>query len=161
MEESIKTNDKTREMVLYFGFAILMIILASIIKEVNLIYVYPYVSANAQLSSIGLIQTFYLTREPLDWTILVGEFAAVLITFVIKFILDKFIVFRKTDVNLKDTTIEITKYFGNAIITTIENISVSYFILVYIVENPFISTSIALSIGYILKYYLDKRFVFN
>jgi putative flippase GtrA len=92
---------------------------------------------------------------------LIGSIVAVGITYTIKFFLDKFIVFKKGGTQLKETSKEFLKYFGFAILTTIENIGIQ-FLLTNLMKTPIeISVVIALSIGYLTKFYLDRKYVFN
>jgi putative flippase GtrA len=91
---------------------------------------------------------------------LIGSIAAVGITYIIKFFLDKFIVFKKNSIQLKDTSKEFLKYFGFAIITTLENIGIQFLLTNYFTAPLEISFVIALSIGYLTKFFLDRKFVF-
>jgi len=91
---------------------------------------------------------------------LIGSIVAVGITYIIKFFLDKYIVFKKSSLKLKETSQEFLKYFGFAILTTIENVGIQ-FILTNFFNTPLeISFLVALSIGYITKFFLDKKYVF-
>ncbi|MCK4481004.1 MAG: GtrA family protein, partial [Candidatus Lokiarchaeota archaeon] len=61
---------------------------------------------------------------------------------------------------LKETSIEFIKYLGFAILTTIENIGIQ-FLLTNFLKTPLeISFIIALSIGYLTKFWLDRKWVF-
>ncbi|MHA2474582.1 MAG: GtrA family protein, partial [Promethearchaeota archaeon] len=67
----------------------------------------------------------------------------------------------KSETKLKETSFEFLKYLGFAILTTIENIGIQ-FILTNFLNTPLeISFIIALSIGYLTKFFLDKNFVFQ
>jgi len=57
--------------------------------------------------------------------------------------------------------IEFTKYLGFAILTTIENIGIQFLLSNFLNSPLEISFIIALSIGYLTKFFLDKRYVFN
>lgn len=92
---------------------------------------------------------------------LIGSIVAVGITYIIKFFLDKFIVFKKTEKELKETSIEFLKYFGFAILTTIENIGIQFLLTNFMNAPLEISFIIALSIGYFTKFFLDRKFVFK
>jgi len=92
---------------------------------------------------------------------LIGSIFAVGITYIIKFFLDKYIVFQKAGTELKETSIEFMKYFGFAILTTIENIGIQFLLTNFLSTPLEISLIIALSIGYLTKFFLDKRYVFN
>ncbi len=91
---------------------------------------------------------------------LIGSIVAVGITYVIKFFLDKYLVFKKTSLKIKETSQEFFKYFGFAILTTIENIGIQ-FILTNLFNAPIeLSIIVALSIGYVTKFFLDRKYVF-
>ena len=91
---------------------------------------------------------------------LIGSIVAVGITYIIKFFLDKYIVFKKTGTKLKETSLEFIKYFGFAILTTIENIGIQFLLTNYLNAPLELSFIIALSIGYLTKFFIDKKFVF-
>ncbi|MHA1458207.1 MAG: GtrA family protein, partial [Promethearchaeota archaeon] len=75
--------------------------------------------------------------------------------------LDKYLVFKKTSLKVKETSQEFSKYFGFAILTTIENIGIQ-FILKNVFGAPLeVSIIIALSIGYVTKFFLDRKYVFT
>ena len=146
-------------MLFYFSFAILMIILNYGIQKINQLFLAPYICSN--FGTIEIIQVLYCSISPYNMPELIGSIAAVGITYIIKFFLDKFIVFKKGGTQLKETSKEFLKYFGFAILTTIENIGIQ-FLLSNILNTPLeISFVIALSIGYLTKFYLDRKYVFN
>jgi putative flippase GtrA len=154
-----KVDDIRKQMILYFLFAIAMILLNYLIQKLNQLLFTPYICQN--LGVISLIQTFYCSTSPYNLPELIGSIVAVGITYVTKFILDKFIVFKRKKIELKETSKEFFKYFGFAIITTIINISIQ-FILTNFFKTPLeISVIVALSIGYFLKFLLDRKYVFN
>ena len=62
---------------------------------------------------------------------------------------------------LKETSLEFFKYFGFAILTTIENVGIQFLLTNFMKTVLEISSIIALSIGYFTKFFLDKYFVFN
>ena len=92
---------------------------------------------------------------------LIGSIAAVGITYIIKFFLDKYIVFKKLGSSAKDTSVEFMKYFGFAILTTLENIGIQFLLTNFLFTPLEISFVIALSIGYITKFFLDRKYVFS
>ncbi len=152
-------NNIKRQMFLYFTFALLMIILNYAIQKGNQLVIEPFICQNFEDNDF--IQTFYCSTNPYNMPELIGSIVAVGITYIIKFFLDKFIVFKKTEKELKETSIEFLKYFGFAILTTIENIGIQ-FLLTNFVNSPLeISFIIALSIGYFTKFFLDRKFVFK
>ncbi|MFW9950760.1 MAG: GtrA family protein, partial [Candidatus Thorarchaeota archaeon] len=106
------------------------------------------------------INLFYCSTNPFDMPEFIGSVFAVGITYIIKFFLDKYIVFKKDQTNIKEISKEFLKYFGFAILTTIENIGIQ-FILTNFFKSPLeVSFIIALSIGYLTKFFLDRKFVF-
>jgi len=92
---------------------------------------------------------------------LIGSIAAVGITYIIKFFLDKYFVFKKSSLKLKETSQEFLKYFGFAILTTIENIGIQFLLTNFFNTALEVSIIVALSIGYITKFFLDRKFVFT
>lgn len=150
-------NDIKRQMILYFTFAALMIVLNYLIQKLNQLVMAPLICG---LGGGGFIQTFYCSTNPYDMPELIGSIVAVGITYIIKFFLDKFIVFQKNQKKLKQTSVEFLKYFGFAILTTIENIGIQ-FLLTNFLNTPLeIGFIVALSIGYLTKFFLDRKYVF-
>ena len=155
MEEK---DDLNRQLLFYFLFALLMIILNYGIQKFNQLLLAPYICSN--FGTVEIIQALYCSTSP-NMSELIGSIVAVGITYIIKFFLDKFIVFKKGGTQLKETSKEFLKYFGFAILTTIENIGIQ-FLLTNLMKTPLeISVVIALSIGYLTKFYLDRKYVFN
>jgi len=91
---------------------------------------------------------------------LIGSIVAVGITYIVKFILDKFLVFKRTAIQLKETSEEFFKYFFFAIITTIENIGIQFLMTNFLHTPLEISMVVALTFGYITKFLLDRKYVF-
>ena len=159
MEENREKNNIKQEMMLYFSFAALMIVLNYLIQKSNQLFFAPFVCQN--FGNLSIIYTFYCSTEFYNMPELIGSIIAVGITYVVKFLLDKFIVFKKVGSKLKETSVEFVKYFGFAILTTIENIGIQ-FLLTNFLHTPLeISFIIALSIGYLTKFLLDRKYVFN
>ncbi|NVM37485.1 MAG: GtrA family protein [Candidatus Lokiarchaeota archaeon] len=155
----VEENDMKRQMTLYFVFAAAMIGLNYLIQKLNQLVVAPLICQN--YGTIEFFHVFYCSTETFNMPELIGSIFAVGITYIIKFFLDKFIVFKKTGTELKETSIEFMKYFGFAILTTIENIGIQFLLTNFLSTPLEISFIIALSIGYLTKFFLDKRFVFN
>ena len=123
--ESKSQNDIKKQIILYFFFAICMILLNYLIQKSNQLYLAPFICQN--YGDNNLMNSFYCSTTPYNMPELVGSIVAVGITYITKFILDKFIVFKKTSMELKETSEEFFKYFAFAIVTTIINIgTVSY-----------------------------------
>jgi putative flippase GtrA len=157
-EKKPENSSFKRQVMLYFFFALCMIALNYVIQKSNQIFFAPFLCEN--LGQIGIIQTFYCSKNPYNMPELVGSIIAVGITYITKFLLDKFIVFQNNTVELKETTQEFIKYFVFAIFTTIENIGIQFLMTNFIGTPLEISMAIALSIGYITKFFLDKKYVF-
>ena len=151
-------NDIKRQMVLYFIFATLMIGLNYLIQKLNQLIIAPLICANVGVGDF--LYTFYCSTTAYNMPELIGSIVAVGITYIIKFFLDKFIVFKKTDKQLKQTSIEFIKYLGFAVLTTVENIGIQFLLTNFIGAPLEISFIIALSIGYLTKFFLDRKYVF-
>jgi putative flippase GtrA len=152
-------NNLKRQMLLYFLFAAIMIILNYGIQKLNQLVLTPLICLN--FGHIDFFQVIYCSTNPFNMPELIGSILAVGITYIIKFFLDKYMVFKKSETKLKETSFEFLKYLGFAILTTIENIGIQ-FILTNFLNTPLeISFIIALSIGYLTKFFLDKNFVFQ
>ncbi|MEE9377707.1 MAG: GtrA family protein [Candidatus Lokiarchaeia archaeon] len=155
----VEENDIKRQMTLYFVFAAAMIGLNYLIQKLNQLVIAPIICQN--YGTIEFFHVFYCSIEPFNMPELIGSIFAVGITYIIKFFLDKFIVFQKSRTELKETSIEFMKYFGFAILTTIENIGIQFLLTNFLSTQLEISFIIALSIGYITKFFLDRRYVFK
>ena len=154
----VNENDMKRQMTLYFVFAAAMIGLNYLIQKLNQIVVAPFICQN--FGTIEFFHIFYCSTEPFDMRELIGSIFAVGITYIIKFFLDKYIVFQKTGTELRETSIEFMKYFGLAILTTLENIGIQFLLSNFLNTPLEISFIIALSIGYLTKFWLDRKWVF-
>ncbi len=153
-----KDSNMKKQMVFYLFFALLMIILNYLIQKLNQLYLAPVICSN--FGDIAIIRDFYCSTSPFNMPELVGSIVAVGITYITKFFLDKFIVFKTSTEKIKDTSLEFLKYFGFAILTTLENIGIQ-FLLTNFLNTPLeISVIIALTIGYITKFFLDRKYVF-
>jgi len=148
-----------KQMILYFIFAACMIVLNYIIQKINELVIAPFVCGT--LGSIEFFQIMYCSTSPINMPELIGSIAAVGITYIIKFFLDKYIVFKKSNLKLKETSQEFLKYFGFAILTTIENVSIQFLLTNFFYTPLEVSFIVALSIGYITKFFLDKKYVFT
>ncbi len=157
-EKSMEAPDIRRQMILYFSFAVCMIILNYLIQKLNQLFIAPYICTN--FGDIWVIQIFYCSITP-NMSELVGSIVAVGITYVVKFFLDKYIVFKKKGGKLKDTSQEFIKYFAFAILTTIENIGIQFLMTNFFGTPLEISMVVALSIGYGTKFLLDRKYVFS
>ncbi|MHA1149439.1 MAG: GtrA family protein [Promethearchaeota archaeon] len=161
MEETqqIENEPWKKQLTLYLIFALCMIALNYLIQKMNQIYFSFYICQN--LGSIELVYTFYCSTDPYNMPELAGSIVAVGVTYIVKFILDKFIVFKKTQVDIKKTSEEFFKYFLFAIVTTIINIGIQ-FLLTNFAGTPLeISIIVALIIGYCTKFLFDRKYVFN
>ena len=154
----VNKEDWKKQLALYLFFAAGMILFNYVIQKSNQVFVYPWVCQN--YGDFSLIRDYYCSTEPYDMPELVGSMVAVGITYVVKFVLDKMVVFKKTSVEMKQTSQEFFKYLGFAILTTIENIGIQ-FLLTNFVGTPLeISMIVALTAGYATKFVFDRKFVF-
>jgi len=152
-------NNLRRQMILYFFFAACMIILNYLIQKTNQLLFVPLICGN--FGSNEFIHAVYCSTNPYNMSELIGSILAVGITYLIKFFLDKYIVFRRSGSKLKETSKEFMKYFLFAILTTIENIGIQ-FLLTNFLKTPLeVSFIIALAIGYFTKFFLDRKYVFT
>ena len=159
MEETEQKDNLKKQLILYFTFAGLMIFLNYIIQKLNQLFFAPLICQN--FGTISIVYVFYCSTNLFNMPELVGSIVAVGITYVVKFFLDKFIVFEKGGSELKETSKEFIKYLGFAILTTIENIGIQFLLTNYFKTPLEISFIIALTIGYITKFVLDRKYVFN
>ena len=148
-----------KQMILYFIFAACMILLNYIIQKFNQLVIYPFICS--AFGGVDFIQVLYCSTNPINMPELIGSIAAVGITYIIKFFLDKYLVFKKTSLKIKETSQEFFKYFGFAILTTIENIGIQFILTNFFSAPLEISFLISLSIGYITKFFLDRKYVFT
>ncbi|MHA1291533.1 MAG: GtrA family protein [Promethearchaeota archaeon] len=159
VEKQNYNDSLKRQMSLYFSFALCMIFLNYLIQKVNQLYFSIIICQN--FGHIELIQIYYCSTEPYNMPELMGSIAAVCITYITKFFLDKYIVFKKTKTTVKETSEEFMKYFGFAILTTIINIGIQFLMTNFIRTPLEISMLVALSIGYSVKFLLDRKYVFS
>ena len=154
----MSNNNLKRQMVLYFFFAICMIILNYLIQKINQVILAPSICES--LGDIAFIHLLYCSTSPFNMPELIGSIIAVVITYIIKFFLDKFIVFKNKRFAFKDTSREFLKYFGFALLTTLENIGIQFLLTNFLTAPLEISFIISLSIGYLTKFFLDRKYVF-
>jgi len=159
MKEKEDSYGIKRQMALYLFFALLMIFLNYLIQKLNQIAIAPWICNN--FGDVDFIYTFYCALIPYNMRELVGSIAAVGITYIIKYFLDKFIVFQKKQLKIKETSLEFIKYFGFAILTTAENIGIQFLLTNFLSTPLEVSMAVALSIGYLTKFFLDRKYVFS
>ncbi|MFX1338592.1 MAG: GtrA family protein [Promethearchaeota archaeon] len=147
-----------RQMMLYFSFAIVMICLNYLIQKSNQLYFAPIICQN--FGDLEFIRIYYCSTHPYNMPELIGSIVAVGITYIVKFILDKFVVFKSTMIILKETSEEFFKYFLFAIITTIENIGIQFLMTNFLHTPLEVSMVVALTIGYLTKFLFDRKYVF-
>jgi len=153
-----ENNVIKKQMILYFFFAACMILLNYIIQKINELVISPFICS--VFGGNDFIQVLYCSTNPIDMPELIGSIVAVGITYVIKFFLDKYLVFKKTSLKIKETSQEFFKYFGFAILTTIVNIGVQFILNNFFGAPLEVSVIVALSIGYVTKFFLDRKYVF-
>lgn len=159
MKEKEDNYGIKKQIVLYLFFALLMILLNYLIQKLNQITIAPLICNN--FGDVNFIYTFYCALTPYNMRELVGSIAAVGITYIIKYFLDKFIVFQKKQLKIKETSLEFIKYFGFAILTTAENIGIQFLLTNFLSTPLEVSMAVALSIGYLTKFFLDRKYVFS
>ncbi len=146
-------------MALYFLFAVFMIILNYFIQKLNQIFIAPFICS--VFGSNEFVNFVYCSVIPYDMPQFIGSIAAVGITYIIKFFMDKYLVFKKNKMNVKETSKEFLKYFAFAILTTIENVGIQFLLRNFLNFSLELSSIIALSIGYLTKFFLDRKYVFS
>ena len=144
-------------MLLYFTFAAFMIILNYGIQKLNQ-FIAPALCSS--FAGVEWFQILYCTTKP-NMSQFIGSVVAVGITYLIKFFLDKFLVFKAMSKKLKQTSKEFIKYFMFAILTTLENLGIQFILTNFFGFILEISVFIALSIGYLTKFFLDRTYVFQ
>ena len=148
-----------KQMILYFIFAACMILLNYAIQKINELVISPFICS--VFGGNDFIQVLYCSTNTINTPELIGSIAAVGITYIIKFFLDKHLVFKKTSETIKETSQEFFKYFGFAILTTILNIGIQFVLTNFFGAPLEVSFIVALSIGYITKFFLDRKYVFT
>ena len=154
-----ETQDLKRQYVLYFIFAIWMIALNYGIQKLNQIVFAPAICNS--FGSNEFIYLLYCSTSRYDMPTLIGSIVAIGITYIIKFFLDKLIVFKSKGIPLRNTTKEFLKYFVFAILTSIENIGIQFLLRNFLNSSLEISIFLALTIGYSTKFFLDRKYVFR
>jgi len=154
-----ETQDLKRQLILYFIFAVCMIALNYGIQKLNQIVFAPAICTS--FGSNEFIYLLYCSTSPYDMPTLVGSIVAVSITYIIKFFLDKMIVFKSKEIPLRKTNKEFLKYFVLAILTTVENVGIQFLLRNFLNFSLEISFVVALTIGYSTKFFLDRKYVFR
>ena len=144
---------------IYFSFAILMIFLNMLLQNLHENIWIPWISS--KWGNILWIQKIYLNTTPIDLPEMYGSIIAVGVTYIIKFILDKYFVFQSSNTDLKETGKQFGLYFLFAIFTTLENLGIQLILNLVVNWSLNIRIIIALSCGYITKFILDRKFSFN
>jgi putative flippase GtrA len=158
--KSIESHGNIKvQMVLYLLFAILMIVLNYGIQKLNQLFLGPLICTN--FGEIELIELFYCSTSPYNMTELMGSILAVGVTYITKYALDKFVVFKRKELQLKETSIEFSKYFVLSVLFTIENIGVQFLLTNFFGTPLEISMLIALLTGYTLRFFIDRKYVFK
>ncbi len=124
------------------------------IQYLHMVFLSPSICTSV---SWDFVQSYYC---PNDGRVLVGSVLGVGVSYIVKFILDKFIVFQKKSTNLKQTSKEFIKYFLFAIFTTAINIGGQYLLYKVFLWDYLVAAIIPLAIGYVVKFLLDRKYVF-
>ena len=157
MENAKSTKSVTRQAVLYFSFAALTYGLNFLIYSLHYLYLNPWICSQI---SWEFIQTYYC---PEFYRIIFSNLLGVVVGYIVKFILDKFVVFEKRKTNLKQTSREFIKYFALALVTTAINLGIQLLLIHFAgFTGPLeiVALVISLSVGYTIKYLLDRKYVF-
>jgi len=145
--------------ILYFIFAVAMIFLNILIQNLFENSIFPFIEN--KYGENAFIQGYILSMDPYNIPELIGSVVTVGITYIIKFFLDKLIVFRKTHSSLQQTGKEFIIYLLFAVFTTIENLGIQFILGVITMWALNFRIAIALTCGYITKFILDRKFVFS
>ncbi len=154
-----KNSDIKRQAFFYFLFAIIMIGLNILIQNIHSWWFVPLLEEN--FNNLSIIRNFYLSTDPYNMPELIGSAIAVAITYIIKFLLDKFVVFKKEHISFEKTGKEFLCYFGFAILTTLENIGIQFILGIIFGGSMTYRIIIALICGYITKFFLDRKYCFK
>lgn len=153
------SNRLVYQLILYFLFAGLMVGLNIGLQNLHLAVIYPWLEP--KLSPYLFFEKVYLSQNPYDMPEIVGSIAAVGITYLIKFFLDKFLVFRKKSLEFNQTSREFGLYFVFAIFTTLENLGIQFILGILTPLGLNLRIFIALTCGYATKFVLDKKYSFS
>ena len=143
---------------LYGIFAVLMILLNMLLQFLHEWYIAP--TLELYLGHIPLLQQYYFPVSPINYRELIGSGFAVAITYIVKFLLDKFIVFEKKSIEAKTLSKEFFLYLGFAILTTLLNIGIQFVLGLWTPWSLAFRITIALTCGYATKFVLDLKYVF-
>lgn len=139
-----------KEYILYMGFA-------AICTGVNIGSQYIL---KTLLSQINTLHVLFLGQELYFYIQLcIGTFLG----FVTKFVLDKFIVFKEKHKNMGHTFKQFLLYAFNAVFTTMIfwGFEFSFKFAFTFEHSELIGGLIGLAIGYTVKFFLDRKFVFG
>ncbi|OLS14370.1 MAG: hypothetical protein RBG13Loki_2019 [Promethearchaeota archaeon CR_4] len=154
MENAKGTKLLTRQAMLYFSFAAMTFGLNLLIFYLHLTFLNPWICS--RLSS-DFIQTYYCSG---DYPIIFSNLLGVAVGYIVKFILDKFIVFQKRNTKLKQSSVEFIKYFAFALVTTAINLGIQLILINFADFHEIVALIISLSVGYTIKFLLDRKYVF-
>jgi len=153
------SNRLAYQIILYFLFAGLMVGLNIGLQNLHLSIIYPWLQP--KLSPYIFFQRVYLSQKPYNMPEIIGSISAVGITYIVKFFLDKFLVFRKKSMQFNQTSREFGLYFLFAIFTTLENLGIQFLLGILTPLGLNLRIFIALSCGYATKFILDKKYSFS
>ncbi len=147
------------QFILYAIFAVIMVFLNMGIQNLHQLWWIPLFTE--QWGHISFFQQTYLNITGINIPELVGSIIAVGVTYITKFFLDKFFVFRSTGTSKTQTRNQFFIYLSMAILTTLENLGIQLLLGVITPWNLNIRIIIALTCGYTTKFFLDRRFSFQ
>ena len=154
-----QTQNLKRQLFLYFIFAVCMIALNYGIQKLNQIVFAPAICNS--FGSSEFIYILYCSTSPYDMPTFTGSIVAIGITYIIKYFLDKLIVFKSKETSLRLTTIEFLKYLVLAILTSVENVGIQFLLKNFFTFSLEVSLIVALTVGYCTKFFLDRKYVFG
>jgi len=128
-------------------------------KNIILYIYFSLVAITLNIFSQYLIFILYNNQ----YTIYIAMFVGTTLGLISKYIMDKIYIFEYNTKNLYDYTKNFASYICTGIFTTLIfwTFEYSFYILFESDSAKYIGAIIGLTIGYTLKYILDKKFVFK
>ncbi|NQU34173.1 MAG: GtrA family protein [Bacteroidetes bacterium] len=114
----------------------------------------------------SMLTDSYLTEIHIFWldiAFLLQLITGTIVGFIFKFIMDKYIVFKDKDMDIKQATKQLFVYTIFAIGTTLIFwfIEIGFKLIFTFHGRDLVGGLIGLCVGYTVKYQLDKKYVFN
>ena len=145
--------EKSKQYLFYIFFAVISTVL-NLIIQFSIEYL-------LLLSNIVFFQM--IIYKNISLVIIIKMFAATIAAFIFKFAIDKLVIFKDRSGNIAENIRQIHLYGFFAIFTTLifwgTELSFKYFFPYRYAE--YTGAVIGLAAGYTIKFFLDKKFVFN